>query len=288
MSEIRPISEWPLPKIREYLAEVGDIDALNELQPAGPAGMAIRMPTRAWRETGMIIGFMPENINASDPFVIQPLHEVSADVGLIGKRIKLTLDSFYVHSYPGVGRHRILCEFRGRNQTQDITEDLTFALQMSANDGARAAVANKPIFQGLTVGPDGISFAGRTVNVKSDFDDLLIAALDSSEFKSGLSLLHSAQPALRPFSSLATGFVKTIVQRKYNCSVMEFDLGLDFSEGAASARLAKGSYVVVQGPSRAWDWSCFRYSPGSQVVVRADNGETLNLNHFIVGIREFI
>ncbi len=286
MTDPRPISQWPIEEIRQYLEEINDIEALSELVPTGAAGMGFRMPMRPWRESGMVVGFIPEVPSASDPYAILPLSGVSADRGLIDRRVKVTLDSFYVHDYPGLGTHRILCEFRGRNQAQAATEDLTFALQVTANDRSRASVASKPIFQGLTVGASGICFGGRTVNVISSSDDLLIAALESDEFKGGLGLLNSIQPALRPFSSLAVGLVRTIIKRRRNCCVMDFDLGLDFADGIAAARLAKGSYVVVQGPSTAWDWAGFQYCPDARMIMRRVDDQVMPLNHFIIGIRD--
>ncbi|GJH18119.1 hypothetical protein CBA19CS22_16275 [Caballeronia novacaledonica] len=45
-------------------------------------------------------------------------------------RIKISLDQFFVHAYPGKGEHTILCEFAGKHQVAGEVEELRFALRM--------------------------------------------------------------------------------------------------------------------------------------------------------------
>ena len=54
-------------------------------------------------------------------------------------------------------------------------------------------------FLGVTVGKNGIPFGGRAINVGNTLDNVVLSALDTAAFKSGLSLIATAQPALRSF-----------------------------------------------------------------------------------------
>ncbi|MDO9004124.1 MAG: hypothetical protein Q7V20_11790 [Aquabacterium sp.] len=76
-------------------------------------------------------------------------------------------------------------------------------MRFDARDNSSPAIAGAPIFMGLTVAPDGISFKGETVNVRNSGDDMVMSILDTPAFKSGLTLLNTAQPALKPLTSLA-------------------------------------------------------------------------------------
>ncbi|MEO8118165.1 MAG: hypothetical protein ABI606_02430 [Rhodoferax sp.] len=73
---------------------------------------------------------------------------IQADCNLQGQRIKVTLDRFYVESYPGLGEHTTLCEFNGKTQVQPVSEVLKFAKKFVANDRSATAVTNAPVFSG--------------------------------------------------------------------------------------------------------------------------------------------
>ena len=199
--------------------------------------------------------------------------------------LKVSLDAFYVHNYPGMGKHRILCEFSGKNQANKESELMRFAVDLAANDESLAAHIGNPIFVGVNVGKDGLSFEGRTVNVKSEDDDLMLEALGNATFRNGLSLLTTVQPALKPFVKLAEGLVTSVAKRSANCEVFKFALGLDFSNSATSAKLGLGSYVVVQTDEYEWDWSNFTWNTGSGLVVpKSDKNSSLKLNYMVFGI----
>lgn len=214
--------------------------------------------------------------------------KIKGDKGLIGKRIKITLDKFFVDSYPGLGTHNILCEFAGKNQIAGEAEEMRFAVRTAAKDGQGASISGHPIFMGVTVGNDGISFEGRTINVGSDIDNTVLATLDSPAFKSGLSLIATAQPALKPFAGLAASVVKATLERKKNCQVHNFNLGLDFSANVTSARLQIGSYIVVQTDGGTWNWGSYFWNRDSMTLApKMSNTNMPHVNYMVFGVSEF-
>ena len=150
--------------------------------------------TKPYSQTGMVIGFIPHRGGKTSD--VSGISQIQGDRALVGKRIKITLDKFHVAKYPGCGVHTILCEFSGKNQVPGEAEELTFALRFKARDNSGPSIAGAPIFMGITVSEDGISFKGRTVNVENSVDETILATLDTPAFKNGLALLNTAQPAL--------------------------------------------------------------------------------------------
>ena len=90
-----------------------------------------------------------------------------------------------------------------------------------------------------------------TVAVSNSQDSAFLGFLDSDVFKSGLKLVNAIQPAVAPLSEIAYGLTRSIAQRNHNVPVQDIHLGLDFTEIAAGARLAIGSYIAVQIPGGA-------------------------------------
>ena len=113
-------------------------------------------------------------------------------------------------------------------------------------EGEHAGIHGYPIFIGLNVGDEGLSFRCRTINVSNDQDEAFLDFLESDVFKAGLKPVNTAQPVIAPFSELGLGIAKTIAKRNRNVSVQDFDLGLDFSTLSMNGRLAEGSYLAVQ------------------------------------------
>lgn len=126
----------------------------------------------------------------------------------------------------------MLCEFSGKNQVPGEAEELSFALRFDARDNSGPAITGTPIFMGLTVAADGISFKGKTVNARNSGDDMAMAIPDTPAFKSGLTLLHTAQPTLKPLASLATTTVSAIAKRNENAQIYTSKLRLDFDGSA--------------------------------------------------------
>ena len=277
----------PVQDIADYLIAIGDGEEAGRFISGGVAAQGLPGYHPAYSHKGMVVGFIEPS--EDDDLPIQPASSIQADRTLQGQRIKVTLDRFYVEAYPGLGEHIILCEFNGKNQIRPEGEVLKFAKKLSANDRSAAAVVNAPVFLGLTVSNDGIEFEGRTVNVRSRGSEAILGALDSPVFKAGLSLINTAQPALKPFVSLATAAIKTVESGTFNKQVHEFNLGLDFSDRATSTRLRLGTYIVVQTDANTWNWNDFNWQRGSSQLQdrRPVAGESIGFNYIAIGVSRF-
>jgi uncharacterized protein YfiM (DUF2279 family) len=273
--------------IYEYLIEIDDLDAADLFRPDHAAGHSVGYPlvTRSWNHTGVAIGFIePE---ATQLVEVVNAASINPDTTLINSRIKITLDKFFVHQYPGLGIHKILCEFAGKNQLPLEAEEMRFALNTNARDNSASGVAGQPIFMGVTVGADGISFEGRTINVSSSADDEVLNALNSPAFKAGLSLITSAQPALKPFTGLATSVVQSAAKRTRNRQVHTFNLGLDFSKTVTSAKLRLGSYLVVQTDGTGWNWSNFVWDSDAATLRHKQSTDPVHANYMVFGVSPY-
>ncbi len=271
--------------IAAYLVSIGDKEEAQHFLPEA-SGQAASFWERPYKSTGMVLGFIPAGSTSTNVIRIA---DVQPDRSLIGKRIKITLDKFFVAKYPGWGTHSILCEFSGKNQVPGETEELSFAMRFDARDNSGPAIVGAPIFMGLTVAQDGISFKGKTVNVKNSGDDMVMAVLDTPAFKSGLQLLNTAQPALKPLTSLATATVGAIAKRNENAQIHTFELGLDFDGSATSARLRHGSYIVVQtDESTGWDWSEYEWNASGMALHPVGKPlETPHFNYMVFAVSPF-
>lgn len=271
-------------KIAAYLQDIGDDDEAAHFLGAvgGQSGGAFSRP---YAQTGMVIGFIPPQGSKQ----IDSISTVQADPALAGSRIKITLDKFYVAKYPGFGTHTVLCEFTGKNQVVGETEELSFALRFETRDESSPSIAGAPIFLGLTVGQDGISFKARAVNVRNSVDEIVLSTLDTPAFKNGLTLLGTAQPALKPLASLAAATVGAVIKRRQNAQIHSFELGLDFSGSATSARLRHGSYIVVQTDAGStWDWSQYEWNASGMAVHPAGSpGTKVDFNYLVIGVSPF-
>lgn len=276
--------------IANYLISINDLDGAKPFTQGGVAPQSLLGRRPAYAHTGFILGYIPPTeAGTATACAIAGITSIQGDETLIGKRIKITLDKFFVSDYPGTGTHQILCEFAGKNQIEGETEELRFALQFKVGDAASASISGAPIFLGVTVGNDGISFEGKCVNVSSSTDDGIVAALDDQAFKNGLSLLTTVQPALKPLSTLASAAVKAIASRSKNKQIHSFKLGLDFSAGSTSARLRHGSYVVVQADPVGWNWDTFEWNRESLAIQpKGSPGIIMKFNYMIFGVSSFV
>jgi len=275
-------------EIGDYLTHIGDLDDAAAFLSAQAGGQNLFTSVKSYAPAGCIIGFIAEGSDGPR-CAVQGIGSLDADQELIGQRIKISLDKFYVDDYPGRGRHNIVCEFSGSNQVAGEIEPLQFVLRFQADDKDGASIIGVPLFLGLTVGADGISFEGRTINVSSDKDEALLATLGSPSFKSGLALLTTAQPALKPFSHLAEAAVKNVLKRSANKQIHSFNLGLDFSNNVTSARLRLGSYVVVQtGAGQTWDWAALEWDMDAQSLRFKDGTRTVDFNYMVFGVSRYV
>jgi hypothetical protein len=223
--------------------------------------------------------------------LIRSIGSVAADSNLKHSRIKITLSRLRVAAYPGGGMHRVLLHFFAQNQLPHSKEDVHFNATYRVREGEHAGIHGYPIFIGLNVGDEGLSFRCHTINVSNDQDEAILDFLESDVFKAGLKLVNTAQPVIAPFSELALGIAKTIAKRNRNVSVQDFDLGLDFSTISMNGRLAEGSYLAVQIPENQqvrWNWQDWVYDPGmDQVVKRADPQQLIPNNYLVFSVSRY-
>jgi len=281
----------------KVLAEIGE-----EVEPAGAADgkeligrkdFALNLfAKRAWMHTAHTFGYLaPTGPVNGQTQSISHAGDITADPTLKNTRIKITLDRLRVADYPGRGKHSILFDFYAENQLENAREPLHFSNTYSAMEGEQAALIGYPIFIGLNVGKDGISFRCFTVNVKNDSDEQFLKFLDSDEFKAGLQLTEKLQPAIAPLSKMALGISQAIAKRNRNIPVQNFNMGLDFSNIATRARLREGSYIAVQIPesiSVIWDWDEWVFNPkNGQIVNRDDMTQLVPYNYIVFSISRY-
>lgn len=271
--------------VADYLEAIGDVEGAASLRDAGVRGQGVgRMLGKPWSHTSHVVGYIEEGRSAAEAIPILSAFQAEADESLIGSQIKVTLDAFQVAEYPGFSPHQVLFDFQGRDQAGDEAQDLQFASVLKVNNHDRAAVSGVPIFTGLTVPADGLSFKAKTIRIGSGSDKALIEVLDSSPFKEGLKLMGQIQPALPQLVSLAAGITKNVLNRLMNAQIQCFDLGLDFGAGPTSIRLRRGSYVVVQVPGKdMWRWGDWRFNQSSMSIIDGD-GKLAPYNVVVFGI----
>lgn len=273
-------------QLADYLDLIGDADEARNMRKAGAAGQGLgRVLGKAYAAHHHVYGFIEAGEPTAGLIEIVAAASVPADKTLVGTRIKVSLDGFRVEEYPGLGEHTVLFDFAGREQAGDEKQDLRFATVLRAHDRDNAGTNGEPIFTGLTVPADGISFRAKTINIRSKDDEAIITALDSSVFRDGLKLFGTLQPGLPQFVTLAAGVTKALSKRSTNREVQVCELGLDFSDTRTSNRLRLGSYVVIQVPdATAWNWADWRYDPNQNNVVRADGSGIAPFNAIIFSV----
>jgi hypothetical protein len=248
---------------------------IEALPPADAAGLE-RADRQSWLNTQHQYGYIAPFVPGEKRYhPIVSASNMAADTSLQGERVNIRLDHLRVYQYPRpwhspANQHTILFSFEARNQVESAKEEpVAFNRLYQARTGQDAAVTGEPIFIGLTVGGNGLGFVCRTVNVANSSDEALVAIFESEAVTAGLSLLTIAQPALVPLTSLARGICETLAKNKRNVFVQQARLGLDFDTGATGARLAIGSYVVVQ-TARPDEiaWSEWAYDANTGAVTR--------------------
>lgn len=282
------LGNQPRARISDYLRDIGDDEAADRLTSRGGSGQGLGLSwgDDVWGYTGLLIGHIVPDAAGRDIDVVNAI-TLPPDVNLKGTRVKVTLERFWVHRYPGRGSHKILCQFTGKNQIEGEAEEMKFALTTEARDGSSAAVSGSPIFLGVSVGQNGIAFEGSTVNVRSSYDDVLLSALDSGPFRDGLSLLTTVQPALKPFVGLAGSLVGSVLSRSRNKPVYAFKLGLDFEASSTSACLRHGSFVVIQGDHSDWSWDDVVWNADAQQLLKRNDRQSLEFNYMVFRVSPY-
>lgn len=287
--KLREIGEITLAEQLDTLDERHDASRPTSFTNAGNWKWPFR--DKPWQHTAHAFGYVAGGEPTTELLTIKHAGNISPDLSLKKARLKITLNRLRVASYPGGGTHRVLLDFYGQNQIQGGTEDIHFNATYRVREGEQAGVIGYPIFLGLHVGNEGISFRCYTVNVRNDDDESFLSFLESDTFRAGLKLASTAQPAIAPLSGLALAVTKSIARRHRNVPVQDFYMGLDFSNNPLGARLAEGAFIAVQIPEAletVWDWSEWAYNPNSgHVVKRTDLSYTVPYNYIIFGVTRY-
>ena len=296
------LGSLPIPQLAVELQAIGENEKaellLREMKDVQvnsfnwPVGSYSHSPKEEpWAHTTHAFGYIAPVPAGNTALPIQSTSSISADHTLRQARLKITLDRLHVASYPGRGMHRVLLHFYAQNQVPGTTEELHFNSTYREREGEHAAIQGYPIFVGLTVDSEGISFRCRTINVCNEHDAAFLGFLESDVFTKGLKLATIAQPAIGPLSAMALSVARMIAARHNNVSVQDFDLGLDFSRIPTRAPLAQGSYLAVQIPERlhvAWNWDEWVYQRSSGLVVnKANFQQTLPYNYLVFGVSQY-
>lgn len=152
-----------------------------------------------------------------------------------------------------------------------------------------AGVTGFPVFVGLKVGPLGAQFSVATTNIRNEDDSRFLDFLRSGPVQSGLTLLTTAQPAIKPFSDLAIGFATAFLKRNENKKIQDFTMGLDFDIGSPSgARLSKGTYIAAQATAADLKWSEWKMNPVDGLLVDAATGRVpLPFNYIVFRVSKY-
>jgi hypothetical protein len=297
--DIPVVANLPPHRAAAILRDVGETDLALALEqqnsesqqrPATYGIFGFLSAPKPWMHAAHAFGFLPQKPEPGKERRILPAGEIHADDTLRNSRIKISLNRLRVAAYPGGGTHNILFDFYASNQVSGGTEDAHFNVTFRVEEGAEAGVVGLPIFVGLSVGAEGVSFRCFTVNVRNNEDERFLSVFESNVFKKGLQLATIAQPALGPLSELAVGLTKAIASRNRNVAVQNFQMGLDFDGPRMGARLAQGDYIAVQIPMelrRAWSWSAWEYDSESGQILSADDGSYIPFNYVVFGVTKY-
>lgn len=290
------LANMKVSKAAERLGAAGSPDLARALRQAAAAGNDVRFsifdfgrnrPDPVYKYAEHAFGYIPKAAEGGAVVDITDAGNIQADQTLKNANIKITLDRLRVFQYPGGGEHAILFDFYAQHQTNSgESQDLHFTQQYRVKEGGGAGISGYPVFIGLKVGAEGVSFKCYTVNVSNTEDKKILGFLGGDVFKKGLQLINGINPALPIVTGFATGIIETFAKRNENVPVQDFYLGLDFSGIATRAQLREGSYIAVQVPDlSAWDWSSWVFKPtNGQVVSRAEPTKGVPLNYVVFSV----
>ena len=295
-SNIDVIGQLPPEQQADTLRELGDPTTADEIAARPPTrrGGATRGffggPPKLWQHTAHQFGYVaPRPPGVLNPQPIVYPGAIDSDASLKNQRINIHLNRLRVQDYPGGGEHLVMFTFKAQNQIPDAVEPVSFNQSYRVREGQTAGIAGYPIFIGLNVGGLGIAFQCFTMNVKNRGDERVLEFLDSDPFRSGLNLLTTAQPALRPLSEMALGMTRILASRNQNVAVQDFFLGLDFTGASFGVRLAEGDYIAAQVPSEdeiKWDDWVFNPNIGA-IASKGDQQTALPYNYVVFGVSRY-
>jgi hypothetical protein len=300
ISGLKPIGALKASQAAQKLMLMGDEDVARDIRRAmkmhgaDPRFSALiwpfpKRPVPAYKYTEHAFGYIPKAAPGTVPSTdIKDAGNITADASLKGQNIKITLDRLRVYQYPGEGIHTILFDFYAQHQTPNAgeTQDLHFTQNYRVQEGSGAGITGYPVFVGLKVGNEGVSFKCFTVNVKNDDDQKVLGFLGSDVFKKGLQLVNTVNPVVPIVSGFATGIVDAFAHRNDNVPVQDFYMGLDFSSVQTRAQLREGSYVAVQVPDAVtWDWSQWVFKPANgQIVSKGTPSTGVPFNYVVFSV----
>ena len=297
---VTPLGEMPAAEAATKLSAMGEDEVAEALELAvsgleerpssfGPFENLL-LPRRAklYLTNVHVLGFLSDASKGENEIAISPPAMVEADDSLKNSQLVIRLDRLRAASYPGGGSHQVLFEFTSDHRTAKGLQQVRFNTTCTVREGEDAAIVGYPIFVGLGVAPEGITFDCRTVNVRNEDDLGFFAFLNGDIFKAGLTLVSTFQPALAPFGQLALAVTEAVARQGANVVVQSFRLGLDFGKTAMGARLREGTYLAVQVPpslAAGWDWDEWIFDRHSnQIVRRGDRTAVLPYNYVAISI----
>lgn len=272
-------------KANESNSNSKDIDAILK----GDIFSFLSNKPASWSYTNHQFGYIaPIKNSYSESQIIHHPGAIQPDASLKNSQINIRLDRLHIHKYPGGGTHNIMVTFVARNQVSEVQEPVTFSQVYRVPEGNTAGIVGYPIFIGLNVGNQGLSFECSTINIKNDEDEAVLEVLESSTFQSGLKLLTTAQPAITPFSMMGLGLMKYLAKKSKNVPVQKLYLGLDFEDVAMGIRLAEGNYIAVQVPNQnTIDWKDWIYKREQGAIVHKADDSPLEYNYFVFRVSRY-
>jgi hypothetical protein len=280
----------PPAEMAEKLEEIGEWDSkkVNRFKahqlPGNELYLALNGKPDVSRYTSHQFGFLKQDRGSGNLEAMQQAGAMPADTTLKGGKLRITLDRLRVAHYPGAGRHNILFTFAAQNQVTGTTEDVAFNQHYEVLEGQEAGIAGYPVFIGLNIGDQGVSFKCHTVNVSNDGDEKFLGFLKGNLFQQGMKLLNTANPVVPIVSQFAVGIAEGIASRNKNVGVQDFFMGLDFTGPPTGVRLAQGSYIAVQAPGDNWNWDDWVYDSAKGQVVAKAGGTPIPYNYIIFGV----
>ena len=245
---------------------------------------------RAFGTNEAVVGYIQATGGNVDSQIIHA-STAEGDSGLAGKRLTLSLDRFYVHEYPGLGTHQVLCTFtvgylaRFDGQTgEPVKQDVTFGYAFPVSDREAAGINGMPLFRDLRIG-DGLYMWISCINTHSSSDNALLQALTSEPFAKGLQLLAASNPVTSMLSTLVTGVAKHFLSSGRDALTFKPLLGLHIAGEPTTAKLREGSYVIAQATAAKLRWTDYRWRASEGRVVAADGDEEMPYNYMVIGIR---
>lgn len=296
---LRPIGALPTSQALELLSDAGDPHIKAYKAGARKQKRDVKFAsflgfgtsgTPAYKYTEHQFGFF--TIAGDNPPATTAIADAAAmppDLTLQNQALMITLDRLRIYDYPGDGRHVVLVDFSADHSTSAGRQELRFSHKYVAHEGQGAGVRGYPIFAGLRADAQGIAFQVSTINVENDDDQKILAFMGSDVLKRGLSLVDAINPAIPVVTSLLSGIVGAFASRHKNIVVQSFFLGLDFSKVQSRARLREGTYVCVQAPEEAWDWSQWRWNRARGTIESVSTpARPIPYNYLVIGVSKLL